>query len=290
MNLKQLDDKTLVFNLQNKVRLEPKTGLDIIEYIEEVFRRRLFSDYHCKSINAFCIKILGYSPAEAARKINACRLIQDIPEAKKMIGTGDINQTIASNFQSFINNENKYRTNPIAITEKKTILNELKGKSCNEAERLLAEKSQAPQKPTHETKKKIKNNRVSIHFTMDESEYEQLTEKMEEFGASSIEELFIKMRKALDTKKEIRKYSKKKPDNIKSRNVPAMVKRKVFARDKNKCVICGSKRNLELDHITPISVGGLTVESNLRITCKFCNTRNAIVFLGQNKMNRFINR
>ena len=113
---------------------------------------------------------------------------------------------------------------------------------------------------------------------------------MEEFGASSIEELFIKMRKALDTKKEIRKYSKKKPDNIKSRNVPAMVKRKVFARDKNKCVICGSKRNLELDHITPISVGGLTVESNLRITFKFCNTRNAIVFLGQNKMNRFINR
>ena len=125
---------------------------------------------------------------------------------------------------------------------------------------------------------------------MDESEYEQLTEKMEEFDVSTIEELFIKMRKALDVKKEIRKYSKKLPDNIKSRNVPATVKRKVFARDNNKCVICGSKRNLELDHVTPISAGGLTIESNLRVTCKSCNFRNAVIFYGQAKMDKYINR
>ena len=285
-----MNDKTLVKNLQLKVREETKTGLEIIELIEEVFRRRLFSDYQCKSINAFCIKVLRYSPAEAARKVNACRLIQDLPETKKLISTGEINQTIASSFQSYINSENKYRESKINLTEKKEILNELKGKSCSEVERLLVEKSQSPQKPTREVKKKIKNNRVAISFTMDESEYEQLIEKMDEFGVSSVEELFIKMRKTLDVKKEIRKYSKKKPDNIKSRNIPAAVKRKVFVRDDNKCVICGSKRNLELDHVTPISVGGLSTEFNLRVTCKSCNSRNAVIFYGQAKMDKYINK
>ena len=285
-----MNDKTLVHNLQLKVKEETKTGLEIIELIEEVFRRRLFSDYQCKSINAFCIKILGYSPAEAVRKVNACRLIQDIPETKKLISTGEINQTIASSFQSYINSENKYRESKINLTEKKEILDELKGKSCSEVERILIEKSQAPQKPAHEVKKKIKNNRVAVSFSIDEDEYQKLVEKMQEFNVSTIEELFIKMRKALDVKKEIRKYSKKKPDNIKSRNIPATVKRKVFARDNNKCVICGSKRNLELDHITPISAGGLTIESNLRITCRSCNYRNAVIFYGQAKMDKYINR
>ncbi len=290
MNFKKMNDKTLVHNLQLKVKEETKTGLEIIELIEEVFRRRLFSDYQCKSINAFCIKILGYSPAEAVRKVNACRLIQDIPETKKLISTGEINQTIASSFQSYINSENKYRESKINLTEKKEILDELKGKSCSEVERILIEKSQAPQKPAHEVKKKIKNNRVAVSFSIDEDEYQKLVEKMQEFNVSTIEELFIKMRKALDVKKEIRKYSKKKPDNIKSRNIPATVKRKVFARDNNKCVICGSKRNLELDHITPISAGGLTIESNLRITCRSCNYRNAVIFYGQAKMDKYINR
>ena len=290
MNFKKMNDKTLVHNLQLKVKEETKTGLEIIELIEEVFRRRLFSDYQCKSINAFCIKILGYSPAEAVRKVNACRLIQDIPETKKLISTGEINQTIASSFQSYINSENKYRESKINLTEKKEILDELKGKSCSEVERILIEKSQAPQKPAHEVKKKIKNNRVAVSFSIDEDEYQKLVEKMQEFNVSTIEELFIKMRKTLDIKKEIRKYSKKKPDNIKSRNIPATVKRKVFARDNNKCVICGSKRNLELDHITPISAGGLTIESNLRITCRSCNYRNAVIFYGQAKMDKYINR
>ena len=290
LDLKQLNDNILVSNLKQKVRQETKTGLEIIEYIEEVFRRRLYSDYKCKSINAFCISILGYSPAEAARKVNACRLIQDIPETKELIDTGAINQTIASSFQTFINGENKYRESKIEMAEKKEILNELKGKSCSEVERLLVEKSSAPEKPAFEKKKKIKNNRVSVSFTIDENEYQHLQTKMEEMGVSTVEELFIEMRKALDVKKEVRKYSKKKPNNVTSRNIPAEVKRKVLARDNGQCVICGSKRNLELDHATPISIGGLTTEENLRVTCKSCNVRNAITFFGQNKMDQFINK
>lgn len=48
---------------------------------------------------------------------------------------------------------------------------------------------------------------------------------------------------------------------------------KVYERDGFKCVYCGSKKNLSLDHVTPESKGGATVEGNLVTACKPCNSK-----------------
>lgn len=49
----------------------------------------------------------------------------------------------------------------------------------------------------------------------------------------------------------------------------------IFKRDNFRCQICGSTAQdgvkLHVDHIVPISKGGLTVESNLRTLCDRCN-------------------
>lgn len=47
----------------------------------------------------------------------------------------------------------------------------------------------------------------------------------------------------------------------------------VFARDYERCVKCGSRRNLEVDHIYPISKGGKTEMSNLQTLCHRCNVK-----------------
>ncbi len=47
----------------------------------------------------------------------------------------------------------------------------------------------------------------------------------------------------------------------------------VFARDHERCVKCGSRRNLEVDHIYPISKGGKTEMSNLQTLCHRCNVK-----------------
>ena len=47
----------------------------------------------------------------------------------------------------------------------------------------------------------------------------------------------------------------------------------IYKRDGNRCIKCGSTRNLEIDHIFPISKGGKTKPDNLQTLCHSCNTR-----------------
>ncbi|GMU94635.1 HNH endonuclease [Ignavibacterium album] len=73
--------------------------------------------------------------------------------------------------------------------------------------------------------------------------------------------------------KPVEFISKKKEVELPhSRLIPASVKVEVWARDKGKCVKCGSTENLHFDHDLPYSKGGtsLTAE-NVRILCMKCN-------------------
>lgn len=46
-----------------------------------------------------------------------------------------------------------------------------------------------------------------------------------------------------------------------------------FRRDGERCKRCGSRRNLEIDHIVPISKGGKSIYSNLQTLCHRCNVK-----------------
>ncbi|HTX21530.1 MAG TPA: HNH endonuclease [Candidatus Aquilonibacter sp.] len=46
------------------------------------------------------------------------------------------------------------------------------------------------------------------------------------------------------------------------------VRREVWRRDEGKCVICGSKENLEYDHIIPLSKGGSNTARNIELLCE----------------------
>lgn len=58
-----------------------------------------------------------------------------------------------------------------------------------------------------------------------------------------------------------------------SRYISPDVKKAVWERDGGRCVICGSRRQLEYDHHIPFSKGGSNTERNIRILCKECNRK-----------------
>lgn len=53
--------------------------------------------------------------------------------------------------------------------------------------------------------------------------------------------------------------------------IPSKVKDEVWNRDGGQCVQCGSKENLEFDHIIPHSRGGADTVRNLQLLCEHCN-------------------
>ncbi len=60
---------------------------------------------------------------------------------------------------------------------------------------------------------------------------------------------------------------------IRSRYIPPHVKEKVWNRDEGQCVKCGSKYELEYDHIIPFSKGGSNTHNNIQLLCTKCNRR-----------------
>jgi hypothetical protein len=55
--------------------------------------------------------------------------------------------------------------------------------------------------------------------------------------------------------------------------IPDAVRAAVIVRDGGRCRNCHSSRNLEVDHVVPVSRGGLTAEDNLETRCRRCNRR-----------------
>lgn len=55
--------------------------------------------------------------------------------------------------------------------------------------------------------------------------------------------------------------------------IPENVRNEVWRRDQGKCVQCSSVRNLEFDHLIPLSKGGSNTTRNLQLLCETCNRR-----------------
>jgi 5-methylcytosine-specific restriction endonuclease McrA len=59
-----------------------------------------------------------------------------------------------------------------------------------------------------------------------------------------------------------------------SRVMPRVVVDRV-KQENTKCEYCGSKENLEIDHIIPVARGGGNTINNLQILCRACNKKKA---------------
>jgi hypothetical protein len=55
------------------------------------------------------------------------------------------------------------------------------------------------------------------------------------------------------------------------RPIPDEVKIFVWQRDGGRCVRCGSRENLEFDHVIPLSAGGSNTARNIQLLCESCN-------------------
>lgn len=69
------------------------------------------------------------------------------------------------------------------------------------------------------------------------------------------------------------KFSQEQTDHIKYERtrIPENIRIEVWRRDEGKCAGCGSRVNLEYDHIVPVSRGGSNTARNVELLCEACN-------------------
>ena len=64
---------------------------------------------------------------------------------------------------------------------------------------------------------------------------------------------------------------KQQPPQGQRQPIPREVRRAVFERDGGQCVECGSKFDLQYDHLIPVALGGASTADNLQLLCGECN-------------------
>jgi len=59
MSLSYLTDSQLLLDIKNLVHEERKLTHKIIEHLEEIETRKIYSDLKCTSLYDYCLKVLG---------------------------------------------------------------------------------------------------------------------------------------------------------------------------------------------------------------------------------------
>ncbi len=207
--LHQLSNDSLITDLKDLVTQEREMLLEILQYLKEVENRQLYLKMGYPSLFAFLTESLGYSEGAAQRRIQAMRLMKELPEVGPKIESGEISLSVASQVQGFIQREDKKRktekTPLLKPTEKLQLLNQLEGTSSRECERQLVKISPEAAMPTEKTKplsetktmiqfvagsdlmNKIQRLKSLTSHTNPEGKYEVLFKKLSELALDKLD-------------------------------------------------------------------------------------------------------
>lgn len=141
MNLKHLNDKELLSQTQRIVRNERQLLTQILHHLQEVERRKLFSDLGYQSLFEYAVKELKYSEGQAGRRIQAMRLIKELPCVETKIESGSLSLSNVSQAQSYFREARKLDPKKTLETKiKLEILESLEHKSAREGQKILIQR------------------------------------------------------------------------------------------------------------------------------------------------------
>lgn len=273
MNLKHLTDKTLLADLKFLVTREREFLTKILHHLKEIDARKLYSDLGFSSLFDYCVRELGYSEGEAVRRIQAARLLADVPEIENKIENGLLTLSNISQASKF------FKKNDVdQLSDKKAVLSQLENLSRREGEKMLFAIS-GDERKDKEIEKRISSNKVKISVILSDETLDLLKKLKALIGKElSNHELIQYMVEVAIKDVEKKKFKvlslakdSPSPAHVK-RVINTATKKEVYLRDK-KCTKCGTLRNLNFDHQIPFALGGKSDPSNIRLLCFNCNQR-----------------
>jgi 5-methylcytosine-specific restriction endonuclease McrA len=308
-DFKILSNNRLIATLKVYVQSERKITAEIIEFIREVDRRRLYLDLGYTSLFSFLTKEIRYTPAAAQRRIDSARLSYEIPELKDDLQTGALNLSQVSMLAYALRQKHKEQPKfEITVQEKRELLEKVKNQDLISTEKIFAQFLDLEIKE-HEKKHYQKDESVRLELTLTKEQMAML-ERVKEIRSHqapnpSFADLVGFLADAyLQQKDPLRQPDSAPPktrhpkdtdtaDAAKDTSAPvAPVRQKperehisrgdritLFKRDR--CCQwrdpktgkqCGATFQLQVDHRLSVWRGGGSEMSNLQILCSVHNT------------------
>ena len=118
-------------------------------------------------------------------------------------------------------------------------------------------------------------NKLKILQTLGEiyEEIENYTQALKCYEQIYMEDISFNICNGVKISDKIDLLKEKGLDEKRRRHIPQKIRDEVWRRDQGRCVECGSQKNLEFDHIIPVSKGGSNTARNIRLLCEECNRK-----------------
>ncbi len=316
MDLRNIPDHELLVNISALAQSERLTVSKILHHLHEIERRRLYSELGCGSLFEYAVKHLQYSEGQAGRRIQAMRVLAELPEIEDKVTSGALSLSNLAQAQGFFRESAVFRSvggRPVVVSreEKLDVLRRLEHKTARDGMRELISLGGVAAMP-RERERVIDGAHSEVSFVMSEAlkgkleevrsllgpkgsgmGIAELIEELAEIGAATLRaKKFGKRRETRTPTPESGGVEKALKSEVAGRDnqagrgssgrasnpryVPAALKHAIWHRDGGSCRNCGSRRGLNFDHIVPVARGGKATLDNLRLLCFACNQRAGI--------------
>jgi len=307
-DLKQKNNELLISDLKSLITQERSTLIEIIDHLREVERRKLYLQQGHPSLFSWVTECLGYSEGAAQRRIQAMRLVQDLPELEDKISSGKLSLCVASQLQTYLRRNDKKRreekTEKLSKVEKLDLVSRLAGTSARKCEQALAQISPEMALPREKTRP-ITEEISQISFVASRKliqkferlksltshqnpggSYEKLFTHLAAIGLEKLDPVARQNRREHRENKRNQagvkttledSHDKASPPTLATkRSIPTPLRDQVWLRDGGQCQYrdkrtgkqCGSEHFIEFDHQVPFSWGGEHSLKNLRLYCR----------------------
>lgn len=288
----RLMDSELLSGIKRITSNERKVQCQFITYLAEVEKRELYLKQGFSSLFTFVVSELGYSEAEALKRIQVARKARSLPLIYYALSEGRLSMTALCRLCPYLNQGN--------VDE---LLSECEKKSVREVERIIVR--HFPKDGGIDSFTKIdplSEDKIQVQFTAPASFGESLEKARailsHKYPQGRLCDVLGEALALLLEKQEPRKKEKtpncmsrdrlQKEESPRSRYIPKAIKAAVWERDEGKCTYvgptghrCAETKFLNYDHLNPYALGGESDSvSNIRLTCRRHNVYLAKIAFG----------
>ncbi|MGZ3818735.1 MAG: hypothetical protein ACXWRZ_18885 [Bdellovibrio sp.] len=171
--LSKISNSDLEFQLKNLVAKERKLLHVILEHIKEVDVRKIYLERAYSSLYEYLVKELGYSGSAAMRRLEAARLLKEVPTLAEKNQEGSVNLSQIGELSRALKEKEKTCGMKISCAQKEELVAIITGKTTHETQKELSLALEVQPK-NHDSQRMQKDESIRLEITLTKEQYQKL--------------------------------------------------------------------------------------------------------------------